>query len=147
MKILAAEDKGDDEDLAVEKDIIMGMAQSMGIDLDNPNDEIAKIVNIGLIDLDPTRVLKNCDKLYLVLGSSGLPARMLFLPSAGFKTLYCTLHKYGIASMSLEDVYKSFKEKYCSKCKDKCPHPKKWKWTRSWRQKQYELHKERFKPL
>jgi len=147
MNYLVVDDNGKDEDLNAEKNIIRGMAQSMGINLDDPDDDIAQIVNIGLTDLDPTRVLKNCNKLYITLASGGLPARVLFLPTAGFKTLYCTLHKYGIASMSLDGAYKSFKEEHCSKCKDKCPHPNKWKWTRPWQQKQHELHKERFKPL
>ena len=29
------------------------------------SDKIAQVINIGLRDLDPTRVLKFCDKLYI----------------------------------------------------------------------------------
>lgn len=144
-KQLIIEDNKDKEDLDVEKQIYMGMAQSMGINLEDPDDKIAQVINIGLRDLDPTRVLKFCDKLYISSGSSGVPARMLFLPTAGFKTLHCTLNGYGIGGLSLDIVYKMFKEEYCSKCKKESPHPRRWKWSRVWQQKQHKLHGEKFK--
>ena len=144
-KQLIIEDNKDKEDLDVEKQIYIGMAQSMGINLEDPDDKIAQIINIGLRDLNPTRVLKNCDKLYVSSSSSGVPARMLFLPTAGSKTLYCTLNGYGIGGLSLDSVYKMFKEEYCSKCKKESPHPRRWKWSRLWQQKQHKLHGEKFK--
>ena len=144
-KQLIIEDNKDKEDLDVEKQIYIGMAQSMGINLEDPDDKIAQIINIGLRDLNPTRVLKNCDKLYVSSSSSGVPARMLFLPTAACKTLYCTLNGYGIGGLSLDSVYKMFKEEYCSKCKKESPHPRRWKWSRLWQQKQHKLHGEKFK--
>lgn len=144
-KQLTIEDNKDKEDLDVEKQIYIGMAQSMGINIEDPDDKIAQIINIGLRDLDPTRVLKTCDKLYISPSSSGVPARMLFLPTAGSKTLYCTLNGYGIGGLSLDSVYKMFKEEYCSKCKKESPHPRRWKWSRVWQQKQHKLHGEKFK--
>lgn len=41
------------------------MAAALGIDLSNPNDPFADIVRIGLEDLDPSRVLWNCEHISL----------------------------------------------------------------------------------
>jgi hypothetical protein len=97
-----------DQNSVEEKQIYAGMAKSLGIDLDDPDDMLSEIVNIGIRDLDPTRVLMQCRYLYLAIGSSGLPARMLMLPSAGSKTLYCTLHGHGLASLSLDYILNLF---------------------------------------
>ena len=136
-----------DEDYELQKQIYIGMAKSMGVDLDNQKDMVAQIVNIGIKDLDPTRILKECQHLYFALGPSGLPARMLQLPTAGSKTLFCTLHSYGIGSLSLDEIYESFREKYCAKCKDRAPHPNGWKWKRSWQHGQYLMYKDKFKAV
>ena len=133
--------------LEVVKQIYGGMAASIGIDLDNKNDTVAQIVRIGIKDLDPTRILRNCRHFYIALGSIGLPARMLQLYTAGHKTLYCTFHRYGIGTLSLDDAYDYMKENHCSKCKDKSEHPKDWKWSREWQQEQFKLHGKRFKSV
>jgi hypothetical protein len=136
-------DQGDETD----KQIYAGMSKSLGIDLDNPDDMLSEIVNIGIRDLDPTRVLMQCRHLYLAIGSSGMPARMLMLPTAGSKTLYCTLHNHGLASLSLDYIFESFRNEHCAKCKDQEPHPAGWKWTRSWQREQYLKYGGKFRAL
>ncbi|MFC1650156.1 DUF4365 domain-containing protein, partial [Candidatus Latescibacterota bacterium] len=131
--------------LELEIQIYKGMAASMGIDIDNPDDPLAQIVRIGIKDLDPTRILKNCKYLYISLGSIGLPARMLQLYTAGNKTLHCTLHKYYCGALSLDETYNHINNNYCSKCKDKSEYPKDWKWSREWQKAQFEIYGENFK--
>ncbi len=130
-----------------EKRMIRAMALSLGIDLYNGQDEIANIVRIGLCDLDPTRVLKTCKHLFLTLGSRGIPAMMLGLPTAGSKTLWCTLHNHGIGGMVLDRLHKSMVEKYCSTCADRDPLPENWTWNRDWQSKQHRRFGNRFRAL
>jgi hypothetical protein len=139
------EKEEDDEDLETQKQIYSGMAKSMGIDLNDPADMLAEIVNIGIKDLDPTRILRRCRHLYFALGSSGLPARMLMLHTAGSKTLFCTLHGYGLSSLSLDSLYESLHNDHCAKCKNHEPRPEGWKWTRSWQHEQYLKYKDKFR--
>ena len=112
------------------------MAESLGIDLNEPDDEIAKIVRIGLQDLNPERVLKNCEHLFVSLGACGIPGRMLGLPTAGFKYIHCTKHGYGVGALKLDSAYGTLCDEHCNKCLDKKPHPENWHWTRDWQQKQ-----------
>jgi len=37
--------------------IYQNMASALGIDLADPNDDVARLVQIGIADLDPSRVL------------------------------------------------------------------------------------------
>ncbi len=127
-----------------EKRMIRVMAMSLGIDLDNDQDEIANVVRIGLRDLDPTRVLKTCRHLFLALGSSGIPAVMLGLPTAGWKTLWCTLHNYGIGGMKLDDLHKWLVDEHCSTCADRHPFPESWTWNRDWQSEQHRRFGSRF---
>ena len=46
--------------IAAEQEIYKRMAEAQGINLADSSDQIAKIVNIGIADFDPTRVLRNC---------------------------------------------------------------------------------------
>lgn len=117
------------------------MARSLGVDLDDPNDEISQIVNIGLRDLNPERVLKNCQHLFVSLGFSGVPAQMLGLPTAGSKWLHCTKTGYAIMGMTLDGVYETFRDRCCRDCQDRVPHPADWKWSRRWQQEQDQQHK------
>ena len=114
----------------------------------NPQNLVARIVRIGLTDLDPTRVLKHCKHLFLAQGSYGLPAKTLGLPSAGSKTLWCTLHSYGIGGMELDSLYEEFMQReHCAECRDAQPHPAGWAWTRDWQAKQHQVYGDRFRGL
>jgi hypothetical protein len=71
--------------IAEEQEIYRRMAEAQGINLMDPNDPVGRIVNIGMADFDPTRVLRNCQHLFVTIGSTGLPGEWLSLPTAGSK--------------------------------------------------------------
>ena len=112
------------------------MARALGVDLQDASDPIAQIIHQGLQDLNPERVLKNCQHLFVTIESYGLPGEWLKLPTAGSKLLYCTLHGYGIGGIVLDTVYSILQSRYCKKCPDVTPHPEEWKWTRKWQLEQ-----------
>lgn len=117
------------------------MAVSMGVDLDDPEDDIGRIVRIGLMDLNPERVLKNCQHLFVSIGPHGLPARMLQLPTAGGKWLHCTRHGHRHMGLSLDDLHASFAEDHCTDCPDSLPREDEWQWNREWQQEQDKKHR------
>lgn len=127
-----------DTPIEEEYQIYIQMAKAMGINLDDHNDQMAQIVNIGLKDLNPERVLKNCKHLFVYIGHYGLPAKMLKLYTAGSKYLRCLKKDVAIGGHSLDGIYDSMKHDYCSGCKDVDPWPDDWKWTRSWASKESE---------
>jgi len=112
------------------------MAHGLGIDLDDPDDRIASVARIGLRDANPERVLRDCQHLVVQLGSRGVPAQMLGLPTAGSKDLACRKHGYRTSALSLDDLYGFFRSSHCDGCPDREPHPPDWKWTPAWQQDQ-----------
>jgi hypothetical protein len=130
----------DGMDLDTEKQIYEQMAKGLGIDLDDPNDQLGMAVRIGIADRSPERVLKDCKHLFVKVASRGMVARMMQLDTAGFKSIECTLHNKGIQGFSLDDTYRVFSQMHCSKCPDASPHPPDWKWTKDYQQAQHDLH-------
>jgi hypothetical protein len=128
--------------ISEEKEIYRRMAEAQGINLADQKDKIATIVDIGIADFDPTRVLKNCQYLFVTIDSTGLPGQWLGLPTAGAKLLHCTLKGLSIGGVSLDTVYAAFKSEYCDGCKECSPHPAEWNYTHEWQRGQNELHKD-----
>jgi len=134
-------------------------AEALGIDLrladlniDDPNDSryaaafAARIVSLGIRDLNPTRILRNCERLaYEFDNSAGIPARMLHRPSARMKILGCLLHlEHGtIGGYSLDEIYSDFRERYCKVCADVKPRSSDWTFTFEWHREQIEQFKKR----
>ena len=123
---------------SIEEEIQMykEMCRSLGINPDNPKNDVDEVVAIGLKDLNPERVLKCCQHLLVSIGSYGIPGQMLGLPTAGSKWLHCTKHRYSMMSLSLDQLYESFHTEYCKACKDCLPHDDIWQWSRTWQQEQ-----------
>lgn len=105
------------------------MANAMGIDLTDENDPIAKMVRIGIDDLNPERVLRDCEHISVRLAPSGRIANALRLPTAGSKLLRCKLHGHAMGATSLDRGHQLFKEKFCDSCQDRSPRPATWVWT------------------
>ena len=126
-----------DYGIDMQEKLFREQAETFGIDLNDKDDEIAEIIRIGIKDLNPERVLKNCIHLYIKHGSVGLPAKWIGLSTAGFKYLYCTKQKFCLYGLSLDKTYLLFKSQYCNNCKYRNPHPTKWKWSYAWQKEQF----------
>jgi hypothetical protein len=115
-------------------------AAALGINLNDPHNAIAQIVIIGLEDLDPTRVAKNCQHIHVMTTSRGIPAEMLSLPTAGSKRIVCLKHGHSVENLRLDAAYKWFVQFLprdkdvirCENCPNKAPHPDGWEWTQDW---------------
>lgn len=125
-----------------EEAIYKQMARSLGIDPENPKNDIDRIVQIGLRDLNPERILKHCRYLFVSPGPHGIPAEMLHLPTAGFKWLHCTKHDYSLSALSLDDLYQAFHQLHCKSCSDGVPHHQEWKWNQEWQGEQHNKFKD-----
>lgn len=130
------------DNATAERQIYKNMAEALGVDLDDPNDRLAMVVRQGITDINPERVLRNCEHLFVSLGPTGLPAKWLKLPTAGFKRIHCTLHGHCLQGFSLDSTYTLFKDTFCNSCNDCRKHPTEWKWTRDWQLAQNEKHRE-----
>lgn len=116
------------------------IARGLGIDIDDPGDDIASIVRIGIADANPERVLRDCQKLHVSIDSYGIPAEMMGLPTAGFKSIHCILHGHRMSSASLDGLYATFQQMKCATCQDKTPHDPGWTWSKSWQSEQARLY-------
>lgn len=134
--------------VATEQQIYRNMAHALGIDLSDPSDPIAAMVNEGIADFDPTRVLRNCEHMFLTLGRRGhtmfhaMLAQQLQLPSMGPKVIHCSLHKFTRTGMSLDETYERFRADYCDKCPDYKPRAQDWQYTHEWQLAQNQSHTE-----
>ena len=126
--------------VAEEQQVYEQMAASLGIDLSRPDDKIAWIVRVGIKDLDPGRVLKDCERLFVSLGSHGMIGEWMKLPTAGTKFVHCTLHGHGVGGLSLDDVYETFKDQFCNKCGDCTPRPPEWAYSSDWQRNENTKH-------
>jgi hypothetical protein len=121
------------------------MATALGVDLSATDDLIADAVRVGIADFDPTRVLRNCQHLFVSLGSHGVVGDWLRLPTIGTKFLHCTLHGHMVGGASLDSVYADFRHDYCNSCADCEPHEADWHYSHAWQRAQNETHEKYIK--
>jgi hypothetical protein len=114
---------------ATAKQIYENMASAFGIDMADPTDELAKMVRLGIDDLNIGRVLKNCEHLEVALKPMRGISCGLRLPTMGPKRLRCALHGGAVAGLALDDVYGAFKAKHCDNCNDCVPRPADWSYS------------------
>jgi hypothetical protein len=124
--------------MPMEQQVYQNMASAIGVDLSDPNDPLSEMVKIGIDDLDPTRVLRDCTHMFATLSRQGhtlfhlLLGRQLQLPTMGAKVLHCTLHKYTRVGLCLDETYQRFRQDYCDHCSDRQPRPTDWHYTHEW---------------
>src|SRR5882757_6158858 len=76
------------------------IASAFGIDMADSTDELAKMVRLGIDDLNIGRVLKNCEHLEVALKPMQGISSGLRLPTMGRKRLRCTLHGVAVAGLA-----------------------------------------------
>lgn len=124
-------------------------AKSLGFNVDDPEDEMGRIILQGLKDFNPERVLKDCEHLFVFPSSAqGIPAKMVGLSSAALKWVYCLEKGHAIGGWSLDNIYippisgDGFKTQYCKDCEHKSPRDSEWKWSSKWQNAQDEKHRD-----
>jgi hypothetical protein len=105
------------------------MASAFGINMADPTDELAKMVRLGIEDLNIGRVLKNCEHLAVALKPMRGISSGLQLPTMGPKRLFCALRGVSVTGLALDDVYSAFKAKHCDNCNDCVPRPADWSYS------------------
>jgi hypothetical protein len=134
--------------MPMEQQVYQNMALGIGIDLSDPENPFSEMVKIGIADLDPTRVLRDCTHMFMTLSRQGhtvfhrMVGQHLQLPTMGAKVIHCTLHKYTRVGLSLDETYQRFRRDYCDKCPDRQPRPADWHYTHEWQQGENERNKE-----
>lgn len=127
------------------RQIYENMATALGVNLANPTEPISELVRIGIADLDPSRILINCEHIFITIWAQGVVAELLDMPTAGYKILHCDLHEYAIQGLSADGVYDNFKKQYCDNCPDCSPQPSSWQHTDEWQQEENRRHLEYMK--
>ncbi|MGO9272260.1 MAG: hypothetical protein ACLQOO_18855 [Terriglobia bacterium] len=133
---------------ATPRQIVENMAISLGINMSDPGDQAAQLVEIGIIDADPSRVIKHCEHAFVSLAPNpplsltGMLAHTLGLPSVGPKVIHCDLHKHFEAAATLDSAYAAFKERYCDGCRDSAPRPPEWEYSDEWQRQENLRHLE-----
>jgi hypothetical protein len=120
---------GDAYQQSTAKQIYENMAIAIGINMSDPTDEMAKMVRLGIDDLNIGRVLKNCEHLEVALRPMRGISSGLRLPTMGPKRLRCPLHGFAVAGLALDDIYGAFKTKHCDNCNDCVPRPADWSYS------------------
>ena len=130
------------------RQIIQNMAAARGIDLSDPNDPAAKLVKIGIADLDPSRVVRNCDRIFISLAPRPPLSLTMYitetlgLPSAGPKIIHCDLHDHALDGPTLDEAYQGFKDKFCATCPDCRPRSAEWNYSEEWQGEENKRHTE-----
>lgn len=124
-------------------------AKALGMDPDDPSDEFGQIINQGLKDYNPERVLRDCEHLFVFPSrAQGVPARTVGLPTAAMKWVYCKQKRHAMGGWSLDNIYESplpghgFKAEYCNGCTSQKARAADWKWSSKWQNEELEKNKE-----
>lgn len=115
-----------------EKQIYENVALGAGIDLSDENDPVAQRVRTGVRDLDPSRVLRECEHIFITLQPDRRLMDTLKLQTAGKKVLHCTRHGHAVRSASLDAGYDGLRQRFCSNCQDASPRPSEWVYSNEW---------------
>ncbi|WP_060483933.1 DUF4365 domain-containing protein [Pseudomonas sp. NBRC 111123] len=131
-----------DASIDEQKKFFIDMAKNLGMDPDDPNNELGDVVSLALANYDPSEIMKSCEHLFVDYRPGGIVAQSLQMHSAGGMTLLiCMKHKYAMATGgSIKDLYlgihsspaHSFENQHCKNCNDCSPRPNDWKWSFKW---------------
>lgn len=133
--------------IPMEKQVYENMASALGINLADTNDLITNMVKVGIEDLDPTRILRDCTHMLCTLGRKGhnifhlMLGQQLQLPTMGPKAIHCEQHQYTRVGMSFDETYERFRHDYCDKCPDRMPRQVDWLYSHEWQRVEEERNK------
>ncbi|HBO0700554.1 TPA: DUF4365 domain-containing protein [Enterobacter kobei] len=141
-----------------QKEYYVSLAKSLHMDPNDPECTLGKVVHMAMKNYDPTKIVKNCEHLFVDYRPGGVVAEMLKLHSAGgMHLIYCSKHKYiaGTGNVlynryncdSEHDFMKGFKQNHCDHCADKQPRSEDWIWSLDWQLRSSNLHKDFLKKI
>ncbi|MEZ5993603.1 MAG: DUF4365 domain-containing protein [Planctomycetota bacterium] len=134
MRAARLEDGG--YDVEAHSALIRNLAYNQGIDVDTGTDEVCDSIRLGIMDLSPERVMKNCSQLYVSMLFPDPVGHVVKCPTMGVKELRCTQHGHVGGGESLDDAYTAFVERFCATCSDCAPRPADFKWSPDWHEKE-----------
>jgi len=130
---------GDLYGAATDEQIYLNMAAGIGINVGDPEDPITKLVQIGIADADPSRVLKTCNSIFVSLGPMRAVEKYLLDRlglTVGQKVIHCEKHRYALLGRTLDDAYSVFERQHCASCPDRIPRPDVWRYSHEWHQQE-----------
>ena len=149
------ENKGDFYSLDIEeqKTYFTNMAKGLGMDPDDPENELGEIVNLGLKNFDPSGIMRDCENLFVHYRPGGLIAQSLRMHSVGgLHWLICLKHGHAqgtgnLLTLLYDDSSEAnlgycFKQKNCDKCTDCKPRSDDWAWSLKWYEAALEENKD-----
>jgi len=122
------------------KQIYENLATGLGIDVTDEGDERAKWVRLAIDDLDPTRVLRDCEHTFVTLQANPDVPVEITLPTAGLKVIHCTKHGHAVRGRTLDAADRVFRERFCAQCPDVKPRPQGWVHTLDWQDAENAKH-------
>jgi Domain of unknown function (DUF4365) len=129
------------------KQIVENRASGLGINMNNPEDLTVKLIQLGIRDASPERVIRHCEHAFAsisgkVAGSENMLAELLQLPSIRAKIIHCTLLGHAVERRTLDDAFQDFGSEYCDNCKDISPRALSWRYSDEWQEAENEKHRE-----
>ncbi len=119
--------------LEEEAAMIRSIAEMTRVNLEDDSDPVAQTINLAIRDLNPERILRFCEHIYILYTSiGGIFAQMYGLCSAGGKLVYCEIKDQTIEGMQFDGILDVFKWRLCEGCEKQSPRPEDWHWTREW---------------
>jgi len=97
----------------------------MGFNFQNPDKMTREAIIPAIEDLNPTKILQQCENLRVSLVSTSPIGRSIALPSLGMKSIWCKYNKC-VVGFNFEIIFNSFFKENCEKCKQKKPRAVDW---------------------
>jgi hypothetical protein len=105
-----------------------------------PSNPFSEMVNVGIDDLDPSRILRDCEHMFVTLGRHGhtnfhtiLAQQQQLLRWAKGLALY-------LAQVNTDGTHERFRTEYCDKFPNRVPGPQGWQYTHEWQQSENQLN-------
>ncbi len=96
-------------------------------DIDPMQEPWSSLVDLAIIDEDPTRVLRSCEQKIILRHPLRVPVLdRIGLETANPKILRCRLHGHAAEGRALDDIDAVFVKSFCDTCSDQKPRSSEW---------------------